>query len=213
MMTLQKPIRVALVEDDADQRATFFRLLQSAPALEAVGAFASSEEAETALPGLAPDVALVDIGLPGQSGIELVRALKPRLAATQFMMLTVVDDPKRVFEALAAGASGYLLKKTPPAKVIEAILELHSGGAPMSAQIARLVVGHFQQPPPASAADAILAPREREVLELLGQGLLYKEVADRLGISLSTVRTHVERIYGKLHVRNRVEALRKVGRV
>ena len=213
MTTLQKPIRVVLVEDDADQRATFFRLLQSAPALEGVAAFANSEEAESALPGLAPDVALVDIGLPGQSDIDLVRALKPRLPATQFMMLTVVDDPKRVFEALAAGASGYLLKKTPPGKVVEAILELHSGGVPMSAQIARLVVGHFQQLPPASAADAVLAPREREVLDLLGQGLLYKEVADRLGVSLHTVNTYIERIYDKLHVHNRTEAVAKFRRV
>ena len=210
-------IRVALVEDDPVQRSEITQLLGREAGLELAGTWGTAEAAMAAIPRLEPDVALVDIGLPGQSGIELVSALKPLLPATQFMMLTVWEDPDRIFSALEAGAAGYLLKKTAPAKLLEAIQELHAGGSPMSGAIARKVVERFQKPPPlperdsggASGTPTPLSPREREILELLAQGRLYKEIADALGIGYGTLRTHLHRIYEKLHARNRTEAVRR----
>ncbi len=207
------PIRVALVEDDPVQRAEIIELLQTVTHLEVAGAWASAEAAAKGLPSMALDIVLVDIGLPGASGVDLVRQLKPRLPETQFMMLTVFEDAERIFDALEAGATGYLLKKTIPKRLIEAIDELHAGGSPMSGAIARRVVERFQ--PPASKARAIelevahLSQRECAVLGLLAQGRLYKEIAIELGIALGTVQTYVRRIYVKLHVRNRTEAARQ----
>lgn len=209
------PIRVALVEDDPVQRKEISQLLLSDPAAIMAGEWENAEEAMDALLAISPDIVLVDIGLPGQSGIALVGRLKPRLAATQFMMLTVCDDTERIFRALAAGASGYLLKKDAPAELLKAIRDLHTGGSPMSSAIARKVVMHFQQPARepdrTPAAGSPLTPREQEILALLGQGRLYKEIADQLGIGLGTVRTHVRHIYEKLHARNRIEAVRMAG--
>ena len=192
-------IRVALVEDDPLQASELSRLLRSDRRLEWVGTWDSAETAAESLIRVAPAVVLVDIGLPGQSGIDLVREYKRHLSATQFMMLTVYDDTDRIFDALAAGATGYLLKKTAPAHLLNAIQELHDGGSPMSGPIARKVVSQFQQaaglPDRAPPGNAHLAPREQEVLELLARGRLYKEIADELQIGLGTVRTHVRRIY------------------
>lgn len=204
--------RVGLVEDDPVQAAEITRLLLADRRLRLEGTWTAAEAAAQPLFQLAPDVVLVDIGLPGISGIELVRQIAPRLPATQFMMLTVLEDADRLFEALAAGATGYLLKKTAPTRLLEAIQELRAGGSPMSAAIARHVVKRFQPVPhpartPAAPA-ATLTPREQEILDLLAQGRLYKEIALSLDIGLGTVRTHIRRIYEKLHARNRTEAVR-----
>jgi DNA-binding NarL/FixJ family response regulator len=208
------PIRLALVEDIADQRAALARNFQHAAQLELVAVFATAEEAEPGIAALAPEVVLVDIGLPGRSGTELVRALKPRMPNTDFVMLTVLEDSARVFAALAAGASGYLLKQTEPEDLVAAVVDLHHGGAPMSAPIARLVIQSFRQPPPSRPApESELAPREREVLEWLAQGWTYKEISERMSVSIGTVRTYIKRIYAKLHVHNRVEAMHAAGRV
>lgn len=178
---------------------------------------ASAKLATEALPARRPAVVLVDIGLPGQSGIALVASLKSRLPATQSLMLTVCDDSEHVFSALAAGASGYLLKKDAPMELLDAIRDLHAGGSPMSSAIARKVVMRFQPraPEPARrlAPDSPLTPREQEILALLGQGFIYKEIAWDLGIGLGTVRTHIRRIYEKLHARNRTEAVRLGGQI
>lgn len=205
-------IRVALIEDDPVQRHEIGRLVSSASAMELVGTWPSAELAAGPVPTLNPSVVLVDIGLPGQSGIALVAALKPQLAAAQFMMLTVCDDTERIFSALAAGASGYLLKKDAPTELLEAVMDLQAGGSPMSSAIARKVVMHFQQPARGLVRSAPqpspLTPREQEILTLLDQGLLYKEIAWQLAIGLGTVRTHIRRIYEKLQARNRTEAVR-----
>jgi DNA-binding NarL/FixJ family response regulator len=152
----------------------------------------------------------MDIHLPGMSGIECIRELKTRLPRLLIMMLTVFEDQDEIFKSLSAGASGYLLKQTQPAQLLEAITELHRGGSPMSTQIARRVVEAFQHSAPDSDATATLSPREREIIVRLGDGYLYKEIASQLGISVETVRTHIHNTYEKLHVRTRTEAVMKV---
>jgi DNA-binding NarL/FixJ family response regulator len=159
---------------------------------------------------LLPDVVLMDIDSPGMSGIECIRLLKQRQPNLQIMMLTVFEDHDRIFQSLSAGASGYLLKQTPPDKLLEAIAELHRGGAPMSTQIARRAVEVFQQSRPGQSTTENLSPRETEIINLLGKGFLYKEIAAQLGISVETVRTHIHHTYEKLHVRTRTEAVMKV---
>lgn len=205
-------IRVGLVEDDPVQAAEITRLLLADSRLRLEGTWVSAEAAVPPLIHLMPDIVLVDIGLPGQSGIALVRTLAPGLPATQFMMLTVCEGPDRLFDALSAGAAGYLLKQSAPTRLLEAIQELRDGGSPMSASIARHVVKRFQQPVPrwdaSAAATPHLSPREQEILDLLARGSLCKEISDSLNIGLGTVRTHVRRIYEKLHARNRTEAVR-----
>jgi DNA-binding NarL/FixJ family response regulator len=203
------PVRVALVEDDSEVRAGLELLLGASGYCRSVGGFASGEEALVALPDLKPDVVLMDINLPGMSGIECIRKLKTTQPQIQIMMLTVFEDHDRIFQSLSAGASGYLLKQTPPAKLLDAVLELHGGGAPMSTQIARHVVDAFRQPHSETAA-SVLSPREREIIALLAKGFLYKEIADRLTLSVETIRTHIHNIYEKLHVRSRTEAVMKV---
>lgn len=205
-------IRVALVEDHRDQAEALLTVLQASPDFAVTAVCGSAEEAIAALPGQHPDVVLVDIGLPQRSGIEVVAALKPRLPDAQFLMLTVMERPESVFAALAAGASGYLLKKNARERLGDAVREVHAGGMPLSVSVARLVLAHFQEKRPAPAHPA-LTSRELDVLDSLAQGLTYKEVGDRLHIALGTVQTHVERIYEKLHVRSRLEALRKTGRL
>jgi len=210
-MAAQAPlIRVALVEDDHQVRAGLRLLIDHSKKCACVAAFGSAEEALARLPTLQADVVLMDIRLPGMSGIECIRELKLRQPKFQIMMLTVFEEHDRIFQSLTAGASGYLLKQTPPDKLLEAITELHRGGAPMSTQIARRVVEAFQQAAPGGDAAAGLSPREKEIVALLAKGYLYKEIASQLGISVETVRTHIHNTYEKLHVRSRTEAVMKV---
>jgi len=208
------PIRVALVEDRMEDHKPLIALLRSSPDFECVAICRSGADARGTLPACKPDVVLMDINMPGQSGIQCVSQLRSLLPRTQFMMLTVYEDHDAIFRSLAAGATGYLLKKTPPAEILEAVRELLVGGAPMSGQIARKVVTAFRQPSSSSAStsanpEAQLSPVEQSVLQRLARGLLYKEVAAELNISLSTVRTHVWHIYRKLQVHNRTEAILK----
>ncbi|MBK9140096.1 MAG: response regulator transcription factor [Verrucomicrobia bacterium] len=204
-----KPIQVALVEDDRRLRESLAILLGGAPGLRLVGAFADAEQALATLPGLRPNVVLLDINLPGLSGVEAVDRLRILLPDTAVLMLTVYEDADQIFRALRNGARGYLLKRTAPARLLEAITEAHEGGAPMSPQIARKVVQHFHQLGPVVAEVDRLTPREREVLDELAKGSLYKEIASRLGIGVETVRTYLASIYRKLHVQNRTEAVVK----
>ncbi len=210
MGTEPQKIRVALVEDDPAVRSGLELLISNSSRCVCIAAVGSAEEALARFPLLQPDVTLMDIHLPGMSGIECIRQLKQRQPQLRIMMLTVFEDHDRIFQSLAAGASGYLLKQTPPEKLLEAIVELHQGGAPMSMQIARRVVEVFQQPALGEAAHAGLSPREKEIIALLGKGYLYKEIADQLGLSVETVRTHIHNIYEKLHVHTRTEAVMKV---
>ena len=202
-------IRVGVVEDRASEIEALVHLLRASPGFASVAACRSATEALAVLPGARPDVVLMDIQLPGLSGIDCVSQLRPLLPQAQIMMLTVVEDHELIFRSLAAGAMGYLLKKTPPEKLLDAIRELHEGGSPMSGQIARQVVSAFGHTPRAATASAKLSPVELAVLQRLARGLLYKEVADELNISMSTVRTHVWHIYRKLQVHNRTEAVLK----
>ncbi len=203
-------LQVALVEDSAPEREAITCLLRGTPGFACAGAFANAEEALAKLPDLKPDIVLMDIGLPGMSGIACIRNLRQILPATRVLMFTVFEDHDRIFEALKAGATGYLLKKTPPAKVLEAIQELHAGGAPMSGPIARQVVTAFQEPTASQSVTALLTHREDQILRLLAKGFLYKEIAAQLGISVATVRTHIVNIYSKLEVRSRHEATQKL---
>jgi DNA-binding NarL/FixJ family response regulator len=202
-------IRVAVVEDREEERESLAALLGSSPGFTCVACCASAREALAILPGVAPDIVLMDIQMPGMSGIECVRELGPLLPGAQFMMLTVVEDHDLIFQALAAGATGYLLKKTTGPKLLEAIRELRAGGAPMSGQVARKVVAAFRRSSGPPGPEEALSPIEQSVLQRLARGLLYKEVAEELQLSPSTVRTHVWHIYRKLQVHNRTEAILK----
>lgn len=206
------PIRICLIEDDARLRHLIARWLQREPGFSVVNEYADAESAIQNMPQDHPDVALVDINLPGQSGIDCVRQLKPKLPATQFGMVTVYEDANKIFEALAAGATGYLLKQTPQAELVVAIRELHRGGSPMSPNIARMVVQSFRQPvaPAKSEPAFLLSQREQQVLDGLVRGDLYKEISDALGISMGTLHTYIRRIYEKLHVHSRSQAVAKV---
>jgi DNA-binding NarL/FixJ family response regulator len=203
------PTRVAIVEDNNEIRETLAFFISNSPGFECVAACASGEEALALLPELKPNVILMDIGLPGINGIECIKQLRSSSPESQIMMLTVFEDDERIYQSLEAGANGYLIKKTEPAKLLEAIGELHRGGAPMSPSIAIRVVRAFRTPLPDESAKAALSPREWEIVEHLSKGFLYKEIADALGISLDTVRTHIHRIYQKLHARSRTEAVNK----
>ena len=202
-------ITVAIVEDDQGIRETLVRLLDGTPGFRCVGAFATGEEALQRLPKLNPAVVLVDINLPKMSGIDVVAALKAAETKIQFLVLTVYEDSAKIFQALAAGASGYLLKRVPPAKLLEAIREVREGGSPMSGSIARQVVQSFHRMGAAKKESDNLSPREQEILQLLTDGFLYKEIAEKLNIGRETVRTYIRRIYEKLHVRTRTEAVVK----
>lgn len=200
---------VVIVEDNEALRKQLILILEGAPDIQCLYVVESGEEALLKIPQRPPDVILMDIQLPGISGIECVAALKPLLPVTEIVMLTIYEDAENIFRALKAGASGYLIKSSPPEKLFQAIRDVHSGGAPFSTHIARKVVQHFHSaPPPANESEA-LSPREKEVIELLAAGYIYKEIADTLAIGLETVRTHVKRICVKMQVRNRVEAVAK----
>lgn len=203
-------ISVCIVEDNNDIRQALEQIIMMADGYRFCGSFISAEAAIAGIPKVMPDVVLMDINLGGMSGIDCVRELKPRYPDILFMMCTVYEEDEKIFEALAAGANGYILKKTAPGKLLEAIRELAEGGAPMSSQIARKVVAAFQEKNTQSTGilDA-LSNREHEILELLAKGMLYKEISTKLGIAQETVRKHVYHIYEKLHVTNRVEAVNK----
>jgi len=184
-------------------------LLGRAPNLQCVGAYANGEDAVRELPSQKPKVVLMDINLPGMSGVECVARLKQTLPQSLVLMLTTYEESDLIFDSLRRGASGYLLKNMPPAELIQAIEQVHAGGAPMSMQIARKVVSHFQQIKKPQSDMEQLTKREHEILALLAKGYLYKEIADQLGISLSTVRAHLHAVYEKLHVQSRTEAVVK----
>jgi len=202
------PIRVAIVEDDEEIRANLSHRIGSNPAFKLLGTFNDAESAMADLPPRKPDVVLMDINLPQMDGVECVRTLKPQMPTTQFLMLTVYEDNNRLFKSLTVGASGYLLKRTSPAKLLQAIREAYQGGSPMTPQIARRVVQHFSQRNPGSELER-LAPREREVLDQLSKGFRYKEIVDNLGISHGTLHSYIRNIYEKLHVHSRTEAVVK----
>ena len=202
------PITVSIVEDDRGTREILAALLNQTPNLRCLDTFASGEEALRQLPSHRPDVALVDIHLPGMDGIMCVAGLKSRVPELPVLILTRHDDSEMIFSALRAGASGYLLKKMISTELISAIEQVHAGGAPMSMQIAREVVGYFNQARKVSEVEN-LSKREQEVLALLAKGYLYKEIAEILGINVETVRVHGKHIYEKLHVRSRAEAAAK----
>jgi len=203
-------ITVSIVEDDAPVRDVLTEWIRGAAGFKCVGVHENAEIALAVLAKETPSVVLMDINMPGMSGIECVRRLKPQMPGTQFMMLTVYEDPDHIFKALSSGASGYLLKRTPRAELFAAIKDVHAGGSPMSSNIARKIVQSFQRFSSTSLAEPDnLSPREREVLELLARGYPYKEIAESLHISVPTVNTHIRRIYEKLHVRSRSQAIAK----
>jgi DNA-binding NarL/FixJ family response regulator len=206
-------ISVCIVDDNSDLRNALEEIVEMSEGYRCVGTIGTAEEAISQIPFLKPDVVLMDINLGGtQSGIDCVRALKQQVPATNFMMCTVYEEDEKIFEALSAGASGYILKKTAPARLLESIRELYQGGAPMSSQIARKVVAAFQKKSSGTSGHFDLdelSNREKEILEQLSKGLMYKEIAAELFISPETVRKHVYHIYEKLHVTNRIEAVNK----
>ncbi|MDJ1466469.1 response regulator transcription factor [Xanthocytophaga flava] len=202
-------IRISVVEDISEIREGIRFVINQTPGFECVSVYENAEDAAAALPALRPDIVVMDINLPGMSGIDCIRKVRAVTSHIQFMMFTVFEEGEQVFEALSAGASGYLLKKTPPHKIIEALQELHEGGSPMSASIARKIVNSFQKTPPLEESQKLSA-REKEILDHLAKGLLYKEIASKLSISTGTVRQHIHNIYEKLHVQNRTEAINKV---
>lgn len=203
------PISVAVVEDDEDVRSSMQAILAQQPSLRCVGAFGSAEEALQAIPTLMPQMVLMDINLPGMNGVECVRRLTEERPELQILMLTVYDDDEDIFNSLAAGAAGYLLKPVKSSVLLAAIEEVHSGGAPMSMQIARRVVQTFKKPLAKPSDLTELTPRELEILQMLAKGYLSKEIAPQMGISYWTVVGHVRHIYEKLHVRSRAEAVAK----
>lgn len=211
------PIRIAMIEDDQPFARTLQQYFALGPDVACEAVFTTAEDALREIPALAPELLLVDINLPKMSGIEFVGELVQRCPGMLCLMLTMYEESPLIFDALKAGACGYLLKRTPPREIVAAIEEAKAGGSPMTPQIARHVVSFFQRPPAARKAtspqaDDSLAEREREVLDLLAQGYLYKEIADSLQISVHTVNSYVRRIYEKLQVRSRSQAVAKYHR-
>ena len=208
-------IAVSIVEDDAQARKIIASWISRASGFRLVGEWGDAESALPALLEQKPQVVLMDINLPGMSGVEAVKRLKPALAGTQFVMLTVYEDADHIYNALAAGATGYLLKQTPRAELLAALEDVNRGGSPMTSNIARKVVQAFKpavvHPPPAEGET--LSTREQEVLDLLARGYLYKEIAERLNIGVPTVNTYVRRVYEKLHVRSRAQAVAKYANI
>jgi DNA-binding NarL/FixJ family response regulator len=207
--TQENPIRIAVVEDDYTVREVLEILLNGSPGFSCVAVYGNGEDAVARLPALNPDVVLMDINLPGINGIECILKLKEQLHSMLFIMLTVFEDSDAIFQSLSAGASGYLLKQTPPVKLLEAIQDVYNGGSPMSREIARKVVQSFQPLNSTVSSEINLTKREEEILSYLVKGLLYKEIAGKLFIGVETVRTHIRHIYEKLQVRTRSEAIYK----
>jgi DNA-binding NarL/FixJ family response regulator len=202
-------IKVSIIEDDDWIRENLAAQISRTSGFQCAGCYRNGEEALNQISGAVPDVILMDINLPRMSGIECVRKLKPLIPSAQILMLTVYEDSDKIFNSLLAGASGYLLKRTPQSEIMEAISDVHRGNSPMSGHIARKVVQYFNQRGSAEKEIEKLSKREREVLEHLAQGIPYKEIADVLSLSIDTVRMHIKGIYGKLHVHSRGEAVAK----
>jgi DNA-binding NarL/FixJ family response regulator len=202
-------LTVSIVEDNDKLRETLARALNRAEGFRCPSQYANAEDALKGLPKDPPNVVLMDINLPGMNGVDCVRHLKHLLTETQIVMLTVYEDTDNIFNALKAGATGYMLKRTTQAELLEAIREVHRGGSPMTTHIARKVVQALQHVSPTALPAEILSPREQEVLDCLARGFLYKEIAEKLGISYETVHTYIRRIYEKLQVRTRTEAVAK----
>ena len=205
-----KKIRFVIVEDDKIIRESMKEILLTDDRLECAGVYQKGEDFISAFKDLGVDVVLMDIGLPGKTGTEVVAILKPIKPEVQFLMCTSFDDPERIFSSLKAGATGYVLKNESPDKIIASILDIYRGGSPMSAEIARMVVGSFSQKKEETELFKSLTPREQEILVLLAKGYQYREIGEQLFISIETVRTYLRRIYEKLQVRSKIEALNKV---
>ena len=199
-------VKVCIVEDIHEIREGFRGVLNLSGEFTCCGSYASAEDAIKEIPELNPEIIIMDINLPGISGIEAINLLKQQNCKAQFLIFTVYDDDEIIFDALQTGASGYLLKKTAPARFLEALKETHEGGSPMSPTIARKVISSFQ---PGLKTNTVLTPRETEILTLLSKGLLYKEISEQLFISTGTVKQHIHKIYEKLHVQNKTEAINK----
>lgn len=202
-------ITLAIVEDLDEVRDGLKHFISLSPEFKVLDTYKTAEEAAFEIPKQKPDIVIMDISLPGMNGIECIRSIKNKVQGTQFMMFTVYENDEKVFEALKAGATGYLLKNTGLVQMIEALKELYNGGSPMSANIARKLVKVFHEQEKNTAAVEVLSQRENEILQLLARGLLYKEIAEQLHISTNTVRQHIHKIYEKLHVQNRTEAINK----
>lgn len=202
-------IFIAIVEDLDEVREGLKNFISLNTDFVVAGTFKTGEEAVANIPQLKPDIVIMDINLPGMNGIECIRQIRDKTPGTQFMMLTVYENDEKVFEALKAGATGYLLKNTGLLQLAESLKELHEGGSPMSSNIARKLVNLFQDNHKETPAVEVLSKRENEILHLLAKGLLYKEIGDQLQISTNTVRQHIHKIYEKLHVQNRTEAINK----
>jgi len=200
-------ITVSIVEDNDQLRGTLARVISRAEGFQCLSQHANAETALEALPRERPNVVLMDINLPGMSGVECVRRLKQLLPEVQVVMLTAYEDTENIFNSLAAGASGYLLKRTSSAELLEALKDVQKGGSPMTTHIARKVVQSFQKAGDSPTSTENLSAREQEILDCLSQGFLYKEIAEKLGISYETVHTYIRRIYEKLQVRTRTEAV------
>ena len=201
-------ISISIVEDLAEIKSSLERLIKEQPDMLLLSASSNAEEAMPLILDTQPDIVIMDINMPGINGIDCIRKIKDDCPGTQFMIFTIYENDDKVFDALAAGASGYLLKKTPGDKIIEAIHELYNGGSPMSSQIARKVIGHFKETKTSGHDD--LTKKENEILALLAKGFLYKEIAAQLSITVGTVTQHIHHIYEKLHVANRTEAINKL---
>jgi DNA-binding NarL/FixJ family response regulator len=202
-------IQISIVDDEKELRESIATFVNNSPGFRCISAYNSGEAALKHLPQERPDVVLMDIHMTGMSGIECVRRLKAILPDLQIVMLTVYEDTEQIFKALSAGASGYMLKRLTPRKLLEAIREVHEGGSPMSSSIARKVVASLQKAEQPDEEKTHLSSREQMVLDCLAKGLTYKQTADQLGISIDTVRTYLRRIYEKLHVQSRTEAVAK----
>ena len=209
-MSASAPIKVSIVEDDTTIRETLRSLFSFEEGMEAFTVHSTAEDALMRLGETCPDVVIMDINLPGASGIDCVRQMSQRCNSTQYLMYTVHDDDHRVFAAVKAGANAYILKTSTPDQILDAVRELSAGGSPMSAHVARRVVAHLRPAGTASSlAESGLSEREQQVLALLAEGLLYKEIGDRLGITVGTIKQHIHRMYDKLHVQNRTDAVNR----
>ena len=204
-----KPVSVSIVEDLNEVREALQRMIDQSETFCLVEGFNNAEQAEKKIPLHPPDIVIMDINLPGMNGIECIKRIKEKCPDTQFMMFTIYEDDEKVFEALKAGAHGYLLKKTPKEKLLEALEELHNGGSPMSTNIARKVIEAFEKKEQPPEELNTLTNKEKQILELLAKGFLYKEIANQLYITRNTVKQHIHHIYEKLHVQNRAEAINK----